>query len=238
MVQQKIPEGLYSRSECNSALHRPIEEDDFVVAVNKALSWVKNEDFGSSIEEFEDDDLLPMKIRGFYLFETLAYDVYLELTSTKYTKIISANKKYSHASIHSYARKNIKHLYLKKNDYLKFLEEGIAKLLLAFETRKKIKSDEVIADQVKSVLLIHQYVKTVGVSENVIKLCDHVILCSRDIILENKKFRNVLEHFPKDGGDIATQSIMTLYLSLFILQALGWASETSKKKTWSCGPAL
>ncbi|WP_412474400.1 hypothetical protein [Halobacteriovorax sp. YZS-1-1] len=231
MVKERIPDALYARSESSSALFRPIEEEDFVTAVNKALAWVKSEDFGSSIEEFEEDDLLPMKIRGFYLFETLAYDVYLELTQTKYTKIISANKKYSHSTIHSYARKNIKVLYLKKNDYLKFLEEGIENLLKVFESKKKLKQEEVIENQIKAVLLIHQYVKTVGVSENVINLCDKVILCSRDIVLENKKYRNVLSLFPKSGPfDIATQAIMTLYLSHFILQALGWASETSKKK--------
>ncbi|MFG1493142.1 hypothetical protein [Halobacteriovorax sp. ZH4_bin.1] len=230
MIKQRIPDALYARSESSSALLRPIEEEDFIAAVNKALAWVKSEDFGSSIEEFEEEDLLPMKIRGFYLFDTIAYDVYLELTQTKYTKIISANKKYSHSTIHSYARKNIKVLYLKKNDYLKFLEEGIENLLKTFESRKKLQDSEVIENQIKAVLLIHQYVKTVGVSENVIKLCDEVILCSRDIILENKKYRNVLSLFPKGPFDVATQSIMTLYLSHFILQALGWASETSKKK--------
>ena len=112
-----------------SIVEKPIRSDDFKKAIAHSIEWEKKEEFEHSISEFSKEELHPMKIRNFYLFDQLPYDVYLELTPTKYGRIISKNKTYRHQIIHSYAKKNIKHLYLKKDDYLTFLDSSIKTLL-------------------------------------------------------------------------------------------------------------
>ncbi|EQC52614.1 HD domain-containing phosphohydrolase [Bacteriovorax sp. DB6_IX] len=228
-IQDRVAEELYLKSEINDIVIRPIEIPKFKEAIKKAIDWASHEEFEQSIEEIDREELLPMKLRNFYLFDSLPYDVYLELTQTKFIKIISANKRYSHSDINAYAKKNVKFLYLQKNEYLKFLEDGIEKLLIIFDS-PKLSAKKIIANQIRSVLIIHQYVQTVGVSENLIKLCDKVISITRDVTLEYKKFRNILPLFPKAHSDLAEQAVMTMYLSETILTALGWASETSRKK--------
>jgi response regulator RpfG family c-di-GMP phosphodiesterase len=229
-IQDRVDEKFYLKSEVNDIVIRPIEVDKFTESIKKAVDWAQNEEFEQSIVEIDREELLPMKLRNFYLFDSLPYDVYLELTQTKFIKIISANKRYSHSDINSYAKKNVKVLYLQKNEYLKFLEDGIEKLLTIFNTPPKLSTKKIIANQIRSVLIIHQYVQTVGVSENLIKLCDRVISISREVTLEHKKFKNILGFFPKAHSDLAEQAVMTMYLSETILTALGWASETSRKK--------
>lgn len=228
-INDRIDSELYSANEINHILLKPIEVPNFKEKIKKAIDWAKDEEFEKSIEELDKDELLPMKIRNFYLFESLPYDVYLELTSTKFVKIISPNKKYTHSEINLYAKRNVKFLYLKKNEYLKFLEDGIEKLNTIFETQK-LSYQKIVLNQIRAVLLIHQYVQTVGVSESITKLIDNVIHLTRDVILEHKKFKNILALFPASGSDMAEQAIMTLYLSECILMSLGWGSETSRKK--------
>ena len=229
-ITDRIDEEFYIKSDTNDLLIRPIEIESFKDTVNKAIGWAEEEEFEKSIEDIDREELLPMKLRNFYLFESLPYDVYLELTQTKFIKIISANKRYSHSDINAYAKKNVKVLYLQKNEYLKFLEDGIEKLLMIFDGQVKLSTKKIIANQIRSVLIIHQYVQTVGVSQNLIKLCDRVIAVTREVTLEHKKFKNILPFFPKAHADLAEQAVMTLYLSETILTALGWASETSRKK--------
>lgn len=229
-INDLIDQDLYAQNETNHILLKPMDIVAFKDKIKKSLEWAKHEEFEKSIEEIDKEELLPMKLRNFYMFDTLPYDVYLELTSTKYVKIISAEKKYTHSEINVYAKKNVRYLYLRKNEYLKFLEDGIEKLLAIFESSQRLTSKKIIANQIRAVLLIHQYVQTVGVSAKLIKLCDIVIESSRPVILEHKKFRTILEQFPDEKTDIAEQSVITLYLAECILFALGWGSETSRKK--------
>ena len=230
LIKDRVDEDLIVTSEINYILYSPINIDEFKEVVQNAIAWAQEEEFEKSIEEINKDDLLPMKLRNFYLFDEIAYDVFVELTATKYIKVISANKKYIHKDINSYAKKGIKHLYLKKDEYLKFLEEGIDKLLIFYSTAKKMKPSVAIGNQIRATLLIHQYVRTVGVTEKLIKLCDEAITCTKNVILECKNFKNILSLFPKTQADLAEQSIMTLYLAELMLTSLGWASETSRKK--------
>lgn len=229
-INDLVDQELYAQNETNHIILKPLEVQIFKEKVKKALEWAKHEEFEKSIEEIDKEELLPMKLRNFYMFETLPYDVYLELTSTKYVKIITANKKYTHSEVNIYAKKNVRFLYLRKNEYLKFLEDGIEKLLALFENSQRLNSKKIITNQIRAVLIIHQYVQSVGVSANLIKLCDVVIHACRDVILEHKKFRTILEQFPDEKTDIAEQAIITLYLSECVLFALGWGSETSRKK--------
>lgn len=76
-----------------------------------------------------------MRLRNFYLFEQVPYDVYIELTSTKFGKVITKDKFYSHQIIQNYSRKNIKYLYLRKDEHLKFLDTSIKNLLKIYDAK-------------------------------------------------------------------------------------------------------
>lgn len=229
-LTDRISDELYIKSEINDILVRPLDIQIFKDKIRKAVDWAKEEEFEKSIEEIDKDEFIPMKLRSFYIFKKVDYDVYLELTGTKFIKIISAGKQYTHSEINNYAKKGIRFLYLRKNEYLKFLEEGIERLITIFSSAHKMTSKQIITNQIRSVLIIHQYVQSVGVSENLIKLVDIVIAVSRNVIREHKKFKNILPFFPQNHSDIAEQSILTMYAAECVITFLGWASETSRKK--------
>lgn len=228
-INDRVEESLYIRSEMNEIILRPIEPPNFVKTIQKCVDWAKEEEFEKSIEEIDKEELLPMKIRSFYLFNKLPYDVFVELTSTKYVKVITAEKKYLHAEINAYAKKRIKFLYLRKNEYLKFLEDSIEALMQAFSSNK-LNAKMIITNQIRSALIIHQYIKSVGVTDDIINLVDKSISMTRGVLLEHKKFRSVLQFFPQKSNDLAEQAIMVMYLCESMLATLGWASETSRKK--------
>jgi HD-GYP domain-containing protein (c-di-GMP phosphodiesterase class II) len=230
LIRDRVDEKFFNSSEQNHILNSPIDIPKFKVVIQKAIDWAKEEEFEKSIEEIDREDLLPMKLRNFYLFDQIGYNVFVELTGTKFIKVISANKKYIHNDINAYAKRGVKFLYLRKDEYLKFLEESIDKLLEIFSLHKKMKDSKIVINQIRAVLVIHQHIRTVGVSDKIIELCDMVIEVSKNIIIEHKKFRSILKLFPASTADLAEQSIMTLYLCESILSALGWSSETSRKK--------
>ena len=84
----------------NHVLETPIVPLEFKKAMAQCESWIKNEAFEQSIQDLSKEEMRGLKIKNFFLFEQLPYDVYIELTPNKYGKIISRNKFFSHQLLH------------------------------------------------------------------------------------------------------------------------------------------
>ena len=157
-IKDRVDNDLYNNHPINGIITTPYEAVNFKEVITASLEWAKKEEFEESIEEIDRDELLPMRIRNFYMFKIVPYDVYLELTSTKFIKIIKRNTPYTHAKIQTYARKNIKSLYLGKNDFIKMLEDGIEKVT-ANLMQKGLTSQKYIANQIRGTLIVQQYIR-------------------------------------------------------------------------------
>lgn len=227
-VKARVDQELYEDHEYNGVIYRPYDLEDFKNVIQAGLDWASEEEFEQSVEEFDPSELLPMKIRSFYLFDRLNYDVYLEFTSTKYARVIKANSFFSHGQIHSFARRNIKFLYLKKDEYLRFLEESARALIDAYPKTTNLK--KALSLQVKSTVIIHQYINAVGVTDTLNELVTLNIDKTHQISESEKSLRRILAEFPRVGLDFAEHSVLCLYVGEFLGKYLGWNSEITRKK--------
>jgi response regulator RpfG family c-di-GMP phosphodiesterase len=229
IIKARIDQSIFEKSECNALLYRPYDLEDFKGVIQSSLDWAREEEFEQSIEEFDPIELLPMKIRSFYLFNKLNYDVYLELTTTKYARVIKATKPFTHAHIHHFARKNVKFLFLKKNEYLRFLEDSAAGLIKSYQAQYSVK--KTLGMQIKSALIIQQYLNAVGVTETLLELVANTIERTDIILNQERSLRTILDDFPRVQLDIAEHAILTMYLVQSMSTNLGWNSEITRKKT-------
>ena len=110
-LKSYITDIILQKPLTNFLIETPLTPDLLKNSVKNAIEWVKQEEFEESILEFSKDDLQQMRLRNFYLFDQLPYEVYIELTLTKFGKIISKNKNYSHQLLQKYSRRNVKYLY-------------------------------------------------------------------------------------------------------------------------------
>ena len=127
ILKDLISDELFHSHEKNGKIFKPTSRNDFSddlrEFVGGALNWAKQEEYEEAIQEVDPKDFLPMKIRTFFLYESFPFDLYLSITTKSYIKIISAGKPYTHATLSKYAKKNVKHLYIKKDEQIKrFLE--------------------------------------------------------------------------------------------------------------------
>mgnify|MGYP000430453335 CR=1 FL=1 len=228
-IRDKIDDDLYNNHPINGIITTPYDPKNFKETITASLEWAKKEEFEESIEEMDRDDLLPMRIRNFYMFKVVPYDVYLELTMTKFIKIIKKNNPYTHAKIQTYAKKNIKNLFLGKNDFIKMLEDGIEKITATL-LQKGLTNQKYIGSQIRGTLLVQQYIRAIGVSEDIQALCSLIIDTTDKVVKKSESISDVLEEIPFKNGDFAEQAIFTAYLSEAILHNLGWKSDLSRKK--------
>lgn len=208
----------------------PLVPDEFKKAVQSALDWVKKEEFEESILEFTKEDLHKMRLRNFYLFEQLPYDVYLELTPTKFGKVISKNKPYSHQLIQNYSRKNIKYLYLRKDEHLKFLDASIKNLVKIYEARLTDRKKYLML-HLKTIFFIHQFIKTLSVSEEIVKLTNYFIDSVREMVKSTESLPDLISNVTENTNmTFAEHSLATAYLCESILYNMGWNADMSRDK--------
>ena len=229
-VKSQLTNAMIQNQQTNSLVELPIKLDDFKKALNLAIEWVKKEEFEESILEFTREDLHPMRLRNFYLFEQIPYDVYIELTSTKYGKVISKDKFYSHQIIQNYSRRNIKYLYLKKDDHLKFLDISIKNLLKIYDA-KLLDRNKYLILHLKTAFFIHQFVREVSVSDEVNKLAHLFIESVSNVVRTYDSLAELLDGVSETGNiTFAEQSVASAYVCEKILLNMGWTADMTRGK--------
>lgn len=227
-LNSRVDTEIFQRNDSSALIEKPVDPILFKEAVEKALNWAKELDFEEQLVEIDREEFLPMKIRNFYLYNSFPHDVYMEVTSTKFIKVLKKGTEYTEGEIHSYIKRGIKYFYLHKDDQLKFLENSIDHLISIEDT--KVEPLEIINYQIECFSILQQYMKTFGVTESVQKLTDIVIENINSLFTQVGSLRNIIKKFPQNGIGVAEAGVMTSYVCIGILKSLGWSSISSVKK--------
>lgn len=229
-VKAQLTNDMVHNQQTNALVELPLILDEFKKAVNLAIDWVKKEEFEESILEFSRDDLHPMRLRNFYLFEQVPYDVYIELTATKFGKVISKDKFYSHQLIQNYSRKNIKYLYLRKDEHLKFLDTSIKNLLKIYDAKLSDRKKYMML-HLKTAFFMHQFIRAASVSDEINKLAHYFIDSVSNLVRSYESISDLLDSI-SDSGNVtfAEQSVATAYVCERILLNMGWTADMTRGK--------
>ncbi len=229
-VKAQLTDNMVHNHQTNALVELPLVLEELKKAVNLAVDWVKKEEFEESIVEFSRDDLHPMRLRNFYLFEQVPYDVYIELTSTKFGKVITRDKFYSHQIIQNYSRKNIKYLYLKKDEHLKFLDTSIKNLLRIYEAKLSDRKKYLLL-HLKTAFFMHQFIRAASVSDEINKLAHYFIDSVSNTVRTYDHLCDLLDSVSETGNiTFAEQSVTTAYVCEKILLNMGWSADMTRGK--------
>ena len=117
-IDARVSSELFQSNPNNQKLFKPLLrddfEEDFTKSTSHAMEYAKEEEYQSNIEDINPDDFIPMKLKGFFLYKSFPYDLYVEITPTRYLRAIEKNKPYTISQLSAYAKKSIRFLTLKK----------------------------------------------------------------------------------------------------------------------------
>lgn len=232
-IIDRISQELYNSNEYNERILRPFEREDFkddiINKVSHALVFAKKEEYEQSIEEVDPEDFIQMKIKAFYLYNSFPHDIYMEITPTKYLKVISANKPFTVTTLSTYAKKNVRHLHIRKDDQLEYLETESKKCLKAIK-KVNIKSNDMVLVLLRSITIIHQTLLAVGVTPTVLTLSNTVTDTIIEMIKRPIDLIPIVDKYPNVYAGIASKSLLTGFISIAMSSKMGLESLTTKKK--------
>lgn len=228
VLKNRIRGDAYLESEIMDIFQKPYDIIRFKECIEKSLQWAKKEEFEQSIVEIERDEFLPLKLRNLYMFNKLPFDCYIELTRTKFIKAFAKDRPYTQSAIQDLARRNIKQVFLKKDEHLQFLENSMKRVME--NLGRDLPPKKIIENQIVGSLVLQQFVKEVGIGEGIVELADKIILSVEENYNHQKEFLQFILEFPLIHGDSSERSILIFYVCEAICRGLGWRSDLSRKK--------
>ncbi len=229
-IKTHLNDEIIENSKTNFIVKLPLKGQKLQEAIQAAISWIKATEFEQSVGEFTFDDLQPMRIKNFFIFNQVPYDVYIQLTEDKFGKIIQGNRPYSHQQIQSYAQKGVKYLYLKKDESLKFLMTSIKNISKFYDIKNVEKKKLIILHQ-QSIFFIREFIQLLSVTDEIVKLTQLFIESSSNFIRSDTDLKEVCELVIYNRSiTFAQQTLLTIYLARSILLKMRWNSDMALNK--------
>ncbi|MCF8059812.1 MAG: hypothetical protein K9K67_10975 [Bacteriovoracaceae bacterium] len=231
MIKDRVKQEFFDTYDMVTIYNKPYKPLELKNSINEAINWAKQLEYEQSVVELDSSEFLPLKLRNFYLYDQVPFDVYIELTKTKYLKAITAHKKYTQSIIQDFQKRNIKYLYLEKNEHLNFLENSIKKISQSLYQTDKSDRVRRLQTLVAAVLVSHQYIKDVGVSDSLKEFVDLIIINFGKVIEDHTSLQEILLNFPIEHGDLAEQAVLKGIICEFMVRSMGWRSDLTRSKT-------
>jgi hypothetical protein len=227
--KNRIPDNINSINPASGFIFAPFILNDFIFLMKNALDWIQDLEMRERSIDLDKNDCVAVKIKNFYRFDQMNYDVYLEQGDGKFLRVITKGEKFPQSLVQRYARLGTKELFLQKEMRVKFLDEAVNDLL-------RILSDG-ISDtgliyhtQIAGSCIVHEYIRTIGICKNIIKLCEKIVEVTHEVYKTKHSIRDILRDYPLVDGDLAEQSILTAYICEALLKGIGWSSDLSRVK--------
>ena len=232
-IKGRVSHEVFNSHEFNDELTKPTDREEFkeelILALKSSFESAKEEEFESAVEEIQPEDFIKMRLKNFFMYTQFGYDIFMEITKTKYVKIIVANKPYTATTLSSYAKKGVRHLYIKKDDQLKFLEEETLKCS-KFLQKGGLKSADFHIVMLRSFSIIHQTLGTIGITPSAQSLCDTIVEKIIDYTQKKTSILSVLQAYPVIYSGSASKSLICAYISCRLAKARQWDSDTTLGK--------
>lgn len=229
-IKTHLNEQIINNQKTNYIVPMPLTGSKLQEAIQAVIARIKETEFQESVGEFTFDDLQPMRIKNFFIFNQVPYDVYMQLTAINYGKIIQGNHTYSHQQIQSYAQKGVKYLYVRKDESLKFLMTSI-KNISKFYAIKNLEKKKLILLHQQSIFFIREFIQRLSVTDEIVKLTQLFIESSSTFIRSETDLAEVFELVIQNRSiTFAQQTLLAIYLARSILLKMQWNSDLALNK--------
>ncbi len=242
----------------NADLAGYIHKSDVIRSLPKLINNLKNSRVNSTGETAY--PYCRIKLEALLRSDILSCDVYVKLSGLKYVRVLSKGDGFTHEDYLKYQKRNIQHLYLKKEDLTIFLNTMLVGIA-GVEKVKSLNSPAALrsfADQVDNTALkqelnelassletdvysielhesIHektrQAIKAFGITPEVDNLIKGSINLVMQALSKEARFEKLLEKITLNEDQyISSHSILLSSLSCSIASLMNWSSDITRYK--------
>jgi putative nucleotidyltransferase with HDIG domain len=193
-----------------------------------------NEPEKVEIPEFADDDFSKISIDNFMTGQQLKYDIFIKLKEDKYIKIAHKNENLDIQRLKIYQQKGLKFLYLKREDFRKYLGLNVELLKIvnnntSLEKEKKLN----ILKHTSEIILEQLY--TESVHPESLSVAKDILESSFDMILDTRDGMELAQAIKNGGDKNYAHHLAVSFYAIIIARGMGWSSLSTLFKVSMAG---
>ena len=227
---------LKEDNQYNAYLDNPLDEQRLYNTLQNLLH-IRGQSFRIE-NQGEDISLKRIKLTTLGMFSNLSYDLYLKLGNGE--KFIQVGRKGNDdlsSILEHYKQKGVEHLYLKEDDYSRYLDTAKEIINQNTQERAGVGTQKFTTVEIFDFAfeISREQLNTVGVT----RMQEEVVHSAmKDLIVdlkEDKVLYSMIKDFFNSKNYMADHSLLIIYLSSMILNKLGWSNEQTLKQVVYAG---
>ena len=226
------------QSDCDALgveviLSKPFTSEEMIAAVYGYFNLSKSPELINSKPEFTDDEFSKIAIDNFVSGEDLKYDIFVKMSEKKYIKIANKGDILEMERVQSYRKKGLCYLYLKKDDFRKYLGLNVS-LLRKVSSSSLQRAKKLNFLKHTSEIILEQIVSE-KINPESFSVAKDVLESSFDMILDTKDGMELAEIIKSGGDKNYAHQIAVSFYSILIAKEMGWTSMNTLFKVSTAG---
>jgi hypothetical protein len=208
----------------------PLEPLIFKSYMDKLFEDKFAEESNAEVVEKDKENFIPLKLKSFYLYKSLPYDVYMQITDNKFMKVLSKDIPYNEGIIQRLKEKNVRYLHLEKDNHITFLEKSIQTVQNSVINKNSNNLAADIKKLIDSFNLFQEYIVNIGVTDDLNLYFQTISNFHSNIVDRIETPLAILSYFNQSKYDIPEQSVFKSLLNCYMAKKLQWGSQSTKDK--------
>jgi response regulator RpfG family c-di-GMP phosphodiesterase len=179
---------------------------------------------GDDLKNEPHDSYCRIAIDEFLSGTTTQHDVFIRLAETRFLRIARADSPLSRQRINSYRLKGLSHLYVRREDFAKYVDFNIRMARVVSEGKVAVPRERKmrLLKQTSQAYLENIYVN--GVNRELFDEGRELVETTLRLITENDDVFTMLELLKRHSDEDYSQSVAIAIYSTLIAKELGWSS--------------
>ncbi len=212
-------------------------DDEWEMIRKKNHEKKKNEKKADSDGDAPKDDLeydmerfKRVKIKRFYNLKTVCCDVYIQLSSVKYIKLLNSNDAYEKISIEKYEDRGKKYLFIESENYPRFQEQFGHLVIGNLEKAQKLPPDIKALAELSAFDHTLDFAKEFGINANTANKVRKSVESNLKTLKKLPSLELLLKRIMRGGDYISEHSLMLSYFAGQICLATSWGNSQTLEK--------
>lgn len=212
------------RLGANEFLPKPFRREELMEAIDRCLNEIPIQEHTEDIADF-----CKLGIDDFVTGRKISFNVFIRITGEKFIKVAHKGEDLSHDRIRFYREKGLSFLYLRVEDFRKYVSFGL-------ELTGVVKTTDSVTKTKKLHLLRHtgeilnEQIRHDGVDENIYESASAFVGASLQILTEDTQAVELFLALRDHADHLLAHSVGVSLYSVMIAQRMNWNMPTNRFK--------
>ncbi len=202
----------------NGFLPKPFQKDELLKQIASCLGKT-----APTEEQDVSTDYCKLNIDDFVAGRTIQFDLFIRISPTKYIKIAHRGEDMPKEQIQKYKAKNLRYLYMRKEDYTRYVGLSVALTRAAAKDSKISQEKKVnLVKHTGEVLLGHMRLE--GIDEENYEYAKTYVENSISVLMNEDDAFRLLDFLSSHTDFLYVHSVGASFISILIARELEWVS--------------